>query len=198
MWISAPVVEGVNEALGKGEQALLFLNRRGYAPLTLCRACGHRFNCPQCTAYLVEHRLRGRLICHHCGFFVAIPKGLPLLPQRRIACRFWPGDRAGSGRGWGSAGLRRETCVLFERPRADNGSAAGNTEPDNGWRRRHYRGHAARVEGPQFPEAYFSWASWTAILASRPPTRARAKRTFSASASGDGSRGPLRRAGVAD
>jgi len=76
-WLSAPVVEAVNAALGKREQALLFLNRRGYAPLTLCRACGHRFNCPQCTAYLVEHRLRGRLICHHCGFSLPFPKACP-------------------------------------------------------------------------------------------------------------------------
>ncbi|KAI94463.1 primosome assembly protein PriA [Rhodomicrobium udaipurense JA643] len=77
MWISEPLVGAVNEALAKGEQALLFLNRRGYAPLTLCRACGHRFTCPQCTAYLVEHRLRGRLVCHHCGFSLPFPKACP-------------------------------------------------------------------------------------------------------------------------
>jgi len=77
MWISDPLIGAVNEALAKGEQALLFLNRRGYAPLTLCRACGHRFTCPQCTAYLVEHRLRGRLICHHCGFSLPFPKACP-------------------------------------------------------------------------------------------------------------------------
>ncbi|WKW50694.1 primosomal protein N' [Rhodomicrobium lacus] len=76
-WISEPLIGAVNEALAKGEQALLFLNRRGYAPLTLCRACGHRFTCPQCTAYLVEHRLRGRLICHHCGFSLPFPKSCP-------------------------------------------------------------------------------------------------------------------------
>ena len=49
------------------EQTLLFLNRRGYAPLTLCRACGHGIECPQCSAWLVEHRFRRTLVCHHCG-----------------------------------------------------------------------------------------------------------------------------------
>ena len=53
--------------LDRGEQALLFLNRRGYAPLTLCRACGHQYQCPDCSAWLVEHRFRGVLMCHHCG-----------------------------------------------------------------------------------------------------------------------------------
>ena len=56
---------------------MLFLNRRGYAPLTLCRACGHRFMCPNCTAWLVEHRLRGALLCHHCGYAEPIPQTCP-------------------------------------------------------------------------------------------------------------------------
>ena len=53
--------------LAAGEQTLLFLNRRGYAPITLCRACGHGLECPQCSAWLVEHRFRRALVCHHCG-----------------------------------------------------------------------------------------------------------------------------------
>jgi primosomal protein N' (replication factor Y) (superfamily II helicase) len=57
----------VEEGLARGEQSLLFLNRRGYAPLTLCRTCGHRFQCPNCAAWLVEHRFRKALLCHHCG-----------------------------------------------------------------------------------------------------------------------------------
>ncbi|WP_439817160.1 primosomal protein N' [Zavarzinia sp. CC-PAN008] len=56
--------------LEAGEQSLLFLNRRGYAPLTICRACGHRLSCPNCTAWLVEHRFEGRHACHHCGYSV--------------------------------------------------------------------------------------------------------------------------------
>jgi primosomal protein N' (replication factor Y) len=60
-----------------GEQAMLFLNRRGYAPLTLCRTCGHRLHCPRCTAWLVEHRLAGRLMCHHCGYEARLPTECP-------------------------------------------------------------------------------------------------------------------------
>ena len=66
-WLSPPLRAAVSQTLADGEQALLFLNRRGYAPLTLCRACGHRFQCPNCTAWLVEHRFRRALVCHHCG-----------------------------------------------------------------------------------------------------------------------------------
>jgi primosomal protein N' (replication factor Y) len=91
MWLSTPVIEAVNAALGKSEQALLFLNRRGYAPLTLCRACGHRFTCPQCTAYLVEHRLRGRLICHHCGFALPFPKTCPACHREGLLAASGPG-----------------------------------------------------------------------------------------------------------
>ncbi len=67
-WLAPPLVQAVSDTLLAGEQALLFLNRRGYAPLTLCRTCGHRLQCPTCTAWLVEHRLTGRLQCHHCGY----------------------------------------------------------------------------------------------------------------------------------
>ncbi len=90
-WISPPVVDAVTNALGRGEQALLFLNRRGYAPLTLCRACGLRFTCPQCTAYLVEHRLRGRLICHHCGFTLPFPKTCPSCHREGMLAASGPG-----------------------------------------------------------------------------------------------------------
>ena len=67
----------VTEALTDGGQAMLFLNRRGYAPLTLCRSCGHRLQCPNCTAWLVEHRLAGRLMCHHCGYAAGLPRACP-------------------------------------------------------------------------------------------------------------------------
>jgi primosomal protein N' (replication factor Y) len=67
-WLSPPVADAVAKTLAAGEQTLLFLNRRGYAPITLCRACGHGIECPQCSAWLVEHRFRRTLICHHCGY----------------------------------------------------------------------------------------------------------------------------------
>ena len=76
-FLSLPLVAALEETLVDGEQALLFLNRRGYAPLTLCRACGHRFQCPSCTAWLVEHRFTGRLQCHHCGYSTPIPAFCP-------------------------------------------------------------------------------------------------------------------------
>jgi len=76
-FLSPPLVAAVGETLAAGEQVLLFLNRRGYAPLTLCRACGHRFQCPNCTAWLVEHRFTARLICHHCGYSAPVPALCP-------------------------------------------------------------------------------------------------------------------------
>ncbi|QNE30854.1 primosomal protein N' [Sphingomonas sp. NBWT7] len=76
-WIAPPLVVALEETLARGEQSLLFLNRRGYAPLTLCRHCGHRFQCPNCTAWMVEHRLTRRLACHHCGHIEPIPRACP-------------------------------------------------------------------------------------------------------------------------
>ncbi len=76
-WLSPPLVDAIQTALDAGEQGLLFLNRRGYAPLTLCRTCGHRFACPNCSAWLVEHRHFGRLQCHHCGFSGPVPESCP-------------------------------------------------------------------------------------------------------------------------
>ena len=67
----------LGETLAAGEQSMLFLNRRGYAPLTLCRSCGHRIECPHCSTWLVEHRLVGRLMCHHCGYSVGLPMTCP-------------------------------------------------------------------------------------------------------------------------
>ncbi len=76
-WLSPPLVQAMTETLERGQQSLLFLNRRGYAPLTLCRTCGHRIECPQCSASLVEHRFRQQLTCHHCGFALPVPKTCP-------------------------------------------------------------------------------------------------------------------------
>lgn len=76
-FLSPPLVEAVTATLARGEQAMLFLNRRGYAPMTLCRSCGHRLRCPNCTAWLVEHRAQRRLQCHHCGHVEAPPEACP-------------------------------------------------------------------------------------------------------------------------
>ena len=76
-FVAPRLAEAVNLALERGEQALLFLNRRGYAPLTLCRACGFRLNCPNCDAWLVDHRFKRALVCHHCGFSMPPPAKCP-------------------------------------------------------------------------------------------------------------------------
>ncbi len=76
-FLSPLLVAEMGKTLEKGEQSLLFLNRRGYAPLTLCRVCGHRFGCPVCSSWLVEHRFRGQLVCHHCGHNEKRPDACP-------------------------------------------------------------------------------------------------------------------------
>jgi primosomal protein N' (replication factor Y) (superfamily II helicase) len=76
-WLSPALIDEMAATLARGEQVLLFLNRRGYAPVTLCRKCGFRFECPNCSAWLVEHRFRRRLECHHCGKFTPIPHECP-------------------------------------------------------------------------------------------------------------------------
>ena len=76
-WLAPRLVREMKLRLERGEQSLLFLNRRGYAPLTLCRHCGYRFQCPNCSAWLVEHRLSRRLACHHCGHQVPTPEACP-------------------------------------------------------------------------------------------------------------------------
>ena len=76
-FIAPRLAEAVTSALERGEQALLYLNRRGYAPLTLCRQCGFRLACPNCDAWLVDHRFRRRLVCHHCGFSMPPPMQCP-------------------------------------------------------------------------------------------------------------------------
>lgn len=87
-WLAPRLVSAMTDAYAKGQQSLLFLNRRGYAPLTLCRSCGHRIECPQCTAWLVEHRFKKRLDCHHCGFSLSLPEKCPncAAPGSLVAC----------------------------------------------------------------------------------------------------------------
>ena len=76
-WLSQPLRDALTTTLESGEQALLFLNRRGYAPLTLCETCGHKMTCRQCSAWLVQHRYHRKLVCHHCGFETPLPHACP-------------------------------------------------------------------------------------------------------------------------
>ena len=87
-WLSPSLRDAARRTLGEGRQVLLYLNRRGYAPLTLCRGCGHRIACPNCAAWLVDHRLAGRLQCHHCGHTARLPRECPQCeaPGSFVAC----------------------------------------------------------------------------------------------------------------
>ncbi len=90
-WLAPRLVEAIAKTLSDGRQTLLFLNRRGYAPLTLCQHCGHRFECPQCTAWLVEHRYKNKLNCHHCGFSLPVPKACPKCEEADALVACGPG-----------------------------------------------------------------------------------------------------------
>jgi primosomal protein N' (replication factor Y) len=90
-FIAPRLAEAVQTAISRGEQALLFLNRRGYAPLTLCRACGFRFACPNCDAWLVDHRFKRRLVCHHCGFAMPLPAQCPKCEAKDSFAAVGPG-----------------------------------------------------------------------------------------------------------
>ena len=90
-FLSPRLIAAVEETFARGEQAMLFLNRRGYAPLTLCRTCGHRMQCPNCTAWLVEHRARRTLACHHCGHNETIPPTCPSCAAEHSLVPIGPG-----------------------------------------------------------------------------------------------------------
>ena len=76
-WLAPSLVEALDANLQKGEQSVLFLNRRGYAPLLICRDCGHRLQCPSCSSWLTEHKKNSVMLCHHCGYFEEIPQKCP-------------------------------------------------------------------------------------------------------------------------
>src|SRR5205085_535916 len=75
--LSAPLAHALGETLAAGEQAILFLNRRGYATFVLCRACGHRFTCKDCSVTLTYHQASHRLACHYCGYLEPAPDRCP-------------------------------------------------------------------------------------------------------------------------
>jgi primosomal protein N' (replication factor Y) len=90
-FLAPALIAAIRQTLAQGEQAMLFLNRRGYAPLTLCRHCGHRMQCPNCTAWLVEHRARQELQCHHCGHAEPIPPECPACGTKHALTPVGPG-----------------------------------------------------------------------------------------------------------
>jgi primosomal protein N' (replication factor Y) len=90
-FLSPALVEAAQEHLVRGEQVLLFLNRRGYAPLVLCRACGHRFQCPHCTSWMVAHKQKSRIQCHHCGYAESLPQQCPECAEESKLAACGPG-----------------------------------------------------------------------------------------------------------
>src|SRR5262249_27067383 len=106
-YIAPRLAAAVVTALSRGEQTLLFLNRRGYAPLTLCRRCGFRLACQNCDAWLVDHRFQRRLLCHHCGFSIPQPEQCPNCQARGTLAACGPGVER----------LEEEARVLFPEAR---------------------------------------------------------------------------------
>ena len=90
-WISESLKLEIKKSLSNGEQALIFLNRRGYAPLTLCKKCGSRIECPKCDSYLVEHKYNYRLICHQCGFSIKPIKDCKSCNSKNSLIAYGPG-----------------------------------------------------------------------------------------------------------
>ncbi len=76
-WLSPTLVDKLWQNKEQGGTSLLFLNRRGYAPLVLCQGCGHQFQCPNCDVWLSQHKFRNKLLCHHCGFEGPVPESCP-------------------------------------------------------------------------------------------------------------------------
>ena len=102
-WISPTLVHEIEKRLKKGEQSLLFINRRGYAPVTVCRACGYQVGCDDCDARMVEHRFHGQLICHQCGETKPVPVKCPNCDVE--------GRMAAVGPRCGTSGRRSQTAV---------------------------------------------------------------------------------------
>jgi primosomal protein N' (replication factor Y) (superfamily II helicase) len=95
-WLSQPLRDALAATLASNEQAMLFLNRRGYAPLTLCESCGQKMVCRSCSAWLVEHRYQRRLACHHCGFETPIPLNCPYCRAEKCLIACGPGVERGA------------------------------------------------------------------------------------------------------
>ncbi|MDR5654053.1 primosomal protein N' [Ruixingdingia sedimenti] len=120
-WISPTLQQAVTARIAAGEQALLFLNRRGYAPVTICRACGHQIGCDDCDARLVEHRFQRRLVCHQCGASKPLPDACPACGVEGRLAAVGPGvermaEEAASL--WSEARIRILSSDLFASARA--------------------------------------------------------------------------------
>ncbi|MFC7705630.1 primosomal protein N' [Plastorhodobacter daqingensis] len=102
-WISPELATAAKARIAVGEQVLFFLNRRGYAPVTICRACGHQIGCDDCDARMVEHRFQKRLVCHQCGASKPVPQACPACGVEGRLAPVGPGVER----------LAEETAALF-------------------------------------------------------------------------------------
>jgi primosomal protein N' (replication factor Y) len=84
-WISPDLQEALQKNLDRKEQALLFLNRRGYAPLLICHACGHHVECPNCSTWLVYHKVSHKMQCHHCNYTEPLPPACPKCEAKALS-----------------------------------------------------------------------------------------------------------------
>ncbi|MFN0023499.1 MAG: primosomal protein N' [Parvularculaceae bacterium] len=119
-WLSPTLIDAVNTRLAMGEQSLLFINRRGYAPLTICRRCGHRMKSPHADAFLVEHRYENRLVCHLTGYSTPKPAACPACKAAGSLTACGPGvERIAEEAGalWPSARQRVLSSDLVQSPR---------------------------------------------------------------------------------
>lgn len=143
-FLSPPLEAAIEETLARKEQTLLFSNRRGYAPLNICHECGHRIECPNCSPWLVEHRFRSKLTCHHCGYERAKP---------HTCCCSAVNSIASSGPGveriaeevthlWPEARVAIASSDVLHGPRQTQDARA-----HGGWRHRHPDRHADRRQG---------------------------------------------------
>ena len=148
-FLAPPMIHALKQNLAAGEQSLLFLNRRGYAPLTLCRACGHRYQCRNCSTWLVEHRFRRALVCHQCGYAERKPEACVECGASSTSPPAAPASSASPRRSpscFPDSAHRRPVERLPRRRRAPAGGTG-----DRGGRVRHRHRHAARRQGPQLP-----------------------------------------------
>ncbi len=130
-WVSPTLRAEVDKRLERGEQAMLFINRRGYAPVTLCRACGHQIACDDCDARMVEHRFLKRLICHQCGESKPMPTACPSCEAEDKLAAVGPGvERLGEEAAalWPEARIATLSSDMYGSARALKAEIAGIAE----------------------------------------------------------------------
>ncbi len=194
-WLSPPLVAAMAETWARGEQSLLFLNRRGYAPLVLCKACGERMTAPDTDSWLVEHRYTGRLVCHLTGFSMPKPAACPHCGAKDSLVSIGPGVER----------VEEEARALF--PDARIAVFSSDTVFDAREARRMVQAMAegqidilvatqAAAKGHNFPNlTLVGW--WTPTWASGAATCAAAERTYQLLAQATGRAGRRDRPGRA-